>query len=370
MKQAKKYRGVYEREPGSESWWIRYADAAGVIHREKVGSRGAAIDLYRKRKTEIMEGKKLPERLRAKAVSVSVLLDDALEYSRAHKVSYEHDEWRAEKLREAFGSRSAESLTPQQIERWFADHKNWKPATANRYRALLSLIYRLGIQNGKVISNPARLVRHRRENNARLRWLSDEEEKTLRTIVETKYAAHLSELELALHTGLRRSEQYRLSWDCVDFERRLLTVPQSKNGETRHVPLNTDALHALGTVLSGCKGIGRVFVNEKGEAVNTPRQWFEPAVKDAGLAGFTWHCLRHTFASRLVMKGVDLRTVQELMGHKTIGMTCRYAHLAASHKMAAVERLSASAALQNGSTDTRTDTGTSEAQRAQAAATH
>jgi site-specific recombinase XerD len=59
----------------------------------------------------------------------------------------------------------------------------------------------------------------------------------------------------------------------------------------------------------------------------------------ARLPNFTWHCLRHTFASRLVMKGVDLRTVQELMGHKTIQMTCRYAHLGPEHKLAAVETL-------------------------------
>ena len=69
------------------------------------------------------------------------------------------------------------------------------------------------------------------------------------------------------------------------------------------------------------------------------RHWFEKAVTDAGITDFTWHCLRHTFASRLVMAGVDLRIVQELMGHKTIQMTCRYAHLAPQHQLAAVERL-------------------------------
>ena len=77
----------------------------------------------------------------------------------------------------------------------------------------------------------------------------------------------------------------------------------------------------------------------------------------AGLADFTWHCLRHTFASRLAMAGVDLRTIQELMGHKTIAMTCRYAHLAESHKLAAVERLSEGVTrLQSPPSDTRSDT--------------
>jgi len=74
---------------------------------------------------------------------------------------------------------------------------------------------------------------------------------------------------------------------------------------------------------------------------NTSGRWFEPAVKAAGLQSFSWHCLRHTFASRLVVAGVDVRTVQELLGHKSIGMTVRYSHLAPKHTLAAVERLDA-----------------------------
>jgi hypothetical protein len=69
------------------------------------------------------------------------------------------------------------------------------------------------------------------------------------------------------------------------------------------------------------------------------KHWFDPAVETAGIRDFTWYCLRHTFASRLVMAGVDLRTVAELMGHKTIQMTRRYAHLAPEHNLAAVEKL-------------------------------
>lgn len=76
-----------------------------------------------------------------------------------------------------------------------------------------------------------------------------------------------------------------------------------------------------------------------------PRHWFEDAVADAQLRDFTWHDLRHTFASRLVMAGVDLRTVAELLGHKKIQMTMRYAHLAPQHKLDAVNKLRAFSAL-------------------------
>jgi integrase len=78
----------------------------------------------------------------------------------------------------------------------------------------------------------------------------------------------------------------------------------------------------------------------EGEApLRANRHWFQAAVDEAGIRDFRWHDLRHTFASRLAMAGVDLRTIQELMGHKTIQMTCRYAHLTPSHQLAAVERL-------------------------------
>jgi site-specific recombinase XerD len=337
-KEKKKIRGVFEKVPGSGIWWIQYFDAQGRRRREKAGLKSSAITLYRKRKTEVLEGKKLPERLRSKAISFSILAQDALEYSKHHKLSYDHDSYRMAKLKIAFGTRSADGITPQEFERWFGEHTDWQPATANRYRALLSLTYRLGLQNGKVAHNPARMMRHRHENNARLRWLTSDEEKALRVAIEADGSHHLPELDIALHTGLRRSEQYRLTWNSVDFEQQILTVAQSKNGETRHVPLNAVALSAFLLLKRHCDATGKVFLNPG------PRRWFEPAVKKAGLTDFTWHCLRHTFASRLAMAGVDLRTIQELMGHKTISMTCRYAHLAPSHKLAAVERLSGGAA--------------------------
>jgi integrase len=77
----------------------------------------------------------------------------------------------------------------------------------------------------------------------------------------------------------------------------------------------------------------------RGEPLQGYEHWFGPAVKEARIKEFTWYCLRHTFASRLAMAGVDLRTLAELMGHQTIQMTMRYAHLAPSHTLAAVERL-------------------------------
>jgi site-specific recombinase XerD len=123
------------------------------------------------------------------------------------------------------------------------------------------------------------------------------------------------------------------------LSRKLITIPKTKNGSTRHIPLNSVAEAAFHDLFARSRGEWRVFVNMQGEPLRGYKHWFGPAVKEAGIEGFTWYCLRHTFASRLIMAGVDLRTVADLMGHKSIQMTMRYAHLAPAHKLAAVERL-------------------------------
>jgi site-specific recombinase XerD len=120
----------------------------------------------------------------------------------------------------------------------------------------------------------------------------------------------------------------------------LATIPKSKNGKTRHISLNSVAVAAFKVLQQrSLNAAGRVFVNIHGEPLQGYKHWFDAAVSEAGIRDFTWYCLRHSFASRLVMAGVDLRTVAELMGHKTIQMTMRYAHLAPAHRLAAVERI-------------------------------
>ena len=338
MNDPKSVKGVYEKVPGSKVWWIRYHDANSRLRREKAGKKSDAITLYQKRKGEALSGKKLPELLRAKKVSFATLADAALEYSKQHKRSYSHDVTRMGILKETFGNHVAESITPQEIDRWLSSQE-WKPATQNRYRALISLTYKLAMQNGKIDSNPARLVRQRKENNGRIRFLSPEEETKLREKILAKFPHHLPELDLALNTGMRLSEQYGLTWDCVDFEKKTITIPRSKHGEVRRVYLNDDAIAALRTAQKSSNGQPYVFLNCYGQQLMRPREWFDQAVFDSKLKNFTWHCLRHTFASRMIMAGVGLSDLQHAMGHKTIQMTCRYVHLAPQHQLDAVQRL-------------------------------
>ena len=356
-----KQRGVYEKQPGSDVWWIRYVDAEGLYRREKAGTKSMAIDLYRKRKTEALQRKKLPERLRRRVVPFGELCDDALQHAKANH-RHINEAYRIKTLKKQFGSHGAESI-PIAAFRSYFELQDWKPESWNRMRTALFGIYRLGIENGKVQSNPAKLLKRRKVSSGRMRFLNQfepletevdylkplkTEEERLRAVIEHDWPGHIEELEIALHTGMRRSEQYqRIDWSCVDLARKDLNIPNSKNGHGRHIPLNAEARAAFTRLREARVGEGPIpiapegpiFVGRGGEGLLGPRHWFEDAVKKAGLRNFTWHDLRHTFASRLVMADVDICTVAELMGHQSIQMTIRYAHLAPEHKLVAVERL-------------------------------
>lgn len=346
-------RGVFEKIPGSGEWWIRYADASGKLRREKAGSKAVAIKLYAKRKLEALQGKKLPESLRGRGVLFQTLCADALEHSNAcngEQTSYELG-LKLDTIKEAFENREAASITKQDIVRWLedeAEEREWAAATRNRYQAAFSLVYRVAQDNGKVQLNPAARIKRKLEDNGRIRFLSDKEEERLATAIRQNWPHYLPAFLISLHTGARRKEQFSLEWEDVSFSRRAVTLRHTKNGKPRTVPLNAVALAAF-SELKPKKASGPVFRNTEGNPLRCARDWFEPAIEAAGLKDYTWHCNRHTFASRLVMAGVDIRTVAHLMGHSTIQMTMRYSHLAPEHTQAAVEHLVRA-------TDTTTDT--------------
>jgi integrase len=347
VKERAKQRGIFEEVPGSGVWWIVYFDQFGKRHREKAGTKSVAIKLYGKRKQHVLDAKKLTELFRKPSVNFSQLIEDALAYSKSNKRSYKTDVPRLTSLKEWFGSHSAEELTPKEIENTLAraaEKERWAPSTFNHYRSLMSLSYRLGILNRKVTTNPARSVTHRREDNNRVRFLTEDEENKLRKVIKRKWASHLPELDLAINTGLRKGSQYGLTWDMVDWKGRMLNIPRTKNEEPIHVPLNAAAVAALRVVHDRGHGGGRVFQSAKtGEPLENGRHWFDEAVSKAGIKNFRWHDLRHTFASRLPMKGAPLEDIADLLWHKSLTMTRRYAHLGPNKLHAVVSLLGATA---------------------------
>jgi integrase len=146
---------------------------------------------------------------------------------------------------------------------------------------------------------------------------------------------------LLMNTGLRRGEAFNLRWPDVDLERGRLTVQGAgaKGGQTRVVPLNAEAREAVLAWHDHAAGDGYVFPGREGERRDNIRKAWSGLLRESRISGFRLHDLRHTFASRLVMAGVDLNTVRELLGHADLRMTLRYAHLAPAHLEAAVARL-------------------------------
>jgi site-specific recombinase XerD len=215
-----------------------------------------------------------------------------------------------------------------------------RPASVNRELAFLKRTYNVAIADGLLEMNPVRQVKLLQENNARVRYLTDVEEVRLRAeMAET----HWSVVALALNTGLRRGELFALRWDDVDFTTSVLTIPRTKAGHTRHLPMNAEVRGILGVLESRGRSpyvLARATGNAPLDSQNLIRRVFTPALKRAGIEDFRWHDLRHTFASRLIMRGVDLRTVQDLLGHADVRMTLRYSHLSPAHLLDAVEKLS------------------------------
>ena len=153
---------------------------------------------------------------------------------------------------------------------------------------------------------------------------------------------HVPALLIALYTGMRAGEQFGLRWRDVDFANRTVTLEQTKNGDVRYVRLSPTALKAFQDLQDRRPSNDKdafVFLSYKGTQLLDYRFWFNQAVTDAKIERIVWHSLRHTFASRLVMKGVDLRTVGKQLGHRTLQMTMRYSHLAKDHEQAAVDLL-------------------------------
>jgi site-specific recombinase XerD len=341
----KKHRGVFERESGSGIYWVRFVDVDGKRKARCVGNFSDAVNFYEAEKVRIRKRILAPV-AGHRGVRYTQLVDEALKFSEASHRDQRVFAQRLEFTREYFGQRVADSITPADIAEWFtkmADERDWTPATINRYRAAMSKAFKIGIQNGKITVNPARLVPQRKEPAGKLRYLTDEEEVRLRLALKSRPYS-IPQLDIALHTGMRKSEQFSVTWDQVDFTQKFLHLSATKNGSDRYVSLNSEAIRALNSLKETHARLklpedSTLFVSAQNKPMADPREWFGSACEEAKIQGVTWHTLRHTFASRLVMAGVDLKTVQDLMGHKTIAMTARYAHLSPAHKLTALEKL-------------------------------
>jgi site-specific recombinase XerD len=333
-------RGIFERPPASGIWWISYFDAVGKWHREKVGRRSIALDAYYQRKREIREGKFVPPDARRSRMTFRDLCERALAQKKT-RVSASHamnDDLRAKKILAAIGDLELAEVTSDRIDMLMRElAADVSGSTVNRYRSQISTIFAYGVRSNLIAANPVARVPKFKEGEHRIRFLDKAEELALRKTIRKECPDRMPELDLALNTGMRRGEQFGLRWLEVDLERGILTV-RGKNGR-RVIPVNSVARAAIDKLRKMAAGSEWVCRETKSSAQRDWRRWFETAVRTAEIHNFRWHDLRHTFASRLVMAGVDIRTVSELLGHKSITMTMRYAHLSPDHQKDAIEKL-------------------------------
>jgi integrase len=227
------------------------------------------------------------------------------------------------------------------------------PATINRDVATLRNMMNKAVEWGYLPQNPLLSVRLFKEENERMWVLTPEEEKKLLLACQSspQERKYLSDLVLfALNSGMRLKEILGLRKDQVDLGGRVILVTDTKNGEARKVPVN-DTLKAI--VERQAKGNTSewVFCSAAGERLTVLTNAFWKAVKDAGLirnevkdgkvirVRLRFHDLRHSFGSRLGMAGVDLKTIMEIMGHKSHRVAMRYQHPGTDHKLSAVKIL-------------------------------
>ena len=243
----------------------------------------------------------------------------------------------------------------------------------NRELDTLRAALNKAVQWGILKSNPmASVKRSKVDSAAPIRYLLPDEDKRLRAALdarETKrrenrekfnqwrrergykefstfgaFTDHLTPIVLlALNTGLRRGELFNLKWTDINFVGRILTVvgKTAKSSQTRHIPLNDEAFEVLQKWYKQRKDSELVFPNHDGKRMGSIKTAWERLMKDAKIENFRFHDCRHDFASKLVMSGVDLYTVCKLLGHSSIKVTEKYAHLAPQKLAAAVAKLGA-----------------------------
>lgn len=237
------------------------------------------------------------------------------------------------------------------------------PATANRHLSALSKAFTIAVQEWHWLpDNPLRRVGKEQESPARVRYLSDDERQRL---LEACRKSELPELQLivllALTTGMRRGEILGLRWADVDLERKLIVINKTKNRDRRSVPIVpavAELLQAHGKVRrldndlvfparprKRKKGAPALAIAEKDGSTPDAQgplwfdEWWYAALEAAGIEDFRFHDLRHTAASYLAMSGATTAEIAAVLGHRTLQMVKRYAHLSDQHVGAVVERM-------------------------------
>lgn len=273
-----------------------------------------------------------------------------LPWSRENKLSYKDDEYFIEAFREFFGKRTFAEISPLLIEKYKYVRSNGiskrgtqrSKATVNRELSALSKIFELAIRERKTVENPVRLVKKFKEDNARIRYFKPDEEEGLEEVIDFAPSYLKSFVILTRHTGMRSGEALNLKIKQVDLQERAIILTKTKGGKSRRVPLNEIAYEVVTSLIAGAKEkkTEYLFFNPKtGKPYKWLRRSFHSLMKQAGIADFKRHDLRHDAATNMVESGASLIEVRDILGHSDIRMTQRYAHAKEQGVRQAVARL-------------------------------
>jgi len=332
------------KDRNDKDWYISYYEPGGKRVKRRVGpSKKLAEAALSKIEVAIAEGRYLEVKNQDK-ILFEGFADEYLRTHCLHQKSYRSfHSIHVRKLKEVFKGKSLDEITVLDVEK-FKNNRLHKvsPATVNRSLACLKTMFNKAIAWGKFDGvNPVTKVGMCKEKAIRLRYLEKEE---ILRLIENCSPALKPVVILAVNTGMRHGEIFNLKWHDVDFKRDVICLLETKSGEKREVPMNEVVKHELIKVRKHPKS-PYIFCHPNGERVRDIRKSFWTALKKSGIKDFRFHDLRHTAASQLVMAGVDLNTVREILGHNTIEMTLRYAHLSPNHKKRAVDVLGESIGL-------------------------
>jgi integrase len=336
--------GVFKKQG---NWWIDFYHQGKRIRRKVAPSKKVAemalADIEVKKAKQEFLGMCDPKKILFKDFAA-----EYLEYSKANKAkrSYERDVLTLEgHVLGLWGEQQLAHITPKMIEDYKVQRlQHVVAATVNREIDTVKNMLRKAVEWGYLHTSPGASVKKLRTGTPHFRYLSGAETRKLLDACRSSINPQIYPfVAVALSTGMRLGELTALEWKDIDFKRGILRVDNkkehhTKNYQVRTIPMNeflTEVLRKIPRRLDS----SYVFQKKDGEKFHKMRSGFENAVKRSGIPHVRFHDLRHTFASHLVMGGVDIRTVQELLGHKDIRMTMRYSHLAPDHMRKAVKVL-------------------------------
>ena len=325
----KYYHIVYNGVDGKQKW-----------ESSRSMKKSDAEALRAKRLLEVREGKN-PELKRIPNITLKEFAPEYLAWAEPRIKSYRSRKGFVRQLVNDFGHIPLNNFSIAIIEQWQSNRMKIngnKPASVDSMLAVLKHMFSKAFEWKKVSEHSLQQVRKVKlfnPNNRRLRYLSEEECRRLIDECEN----HLKPIVItALHTGMRKTEILSLTWNMVDLQNRIITLAYTKNNERREIPISSLLYNTLKNQRTRID-TNYVFHDKNGRPFKDIKKSFSSALVRAKIPDFVFHDLRHTFASHLVMAGVDIVTVQKLLGHKTLTMTLRYAHLANAHRINAIDKL-------------------------------